>query len=734
MTLTRLSVRQHAVIFATFALIACLPLYTLLFNGSTHVPGDWTTDYYHFHWNYWWMRHAWHNGLALYETNYVFAPLTNNLAYHTLTPLFFPVWALLEPWVGTLWAMNTIFVLALALCGYSMFCLLRSEQIGIAWALGGGVLFMLTGALLHAVMMTTLHYLGFFWLPLLILLWKALCARLTERPTLTLSAGAAVLLGAALYGTIMTDYQYALYALAVVGPFGVARWWVLPSWGLRVRLALIVIAGVAAALAALWWAGPLPALLAFDRSGITPPPMSDAHSIPFPLGYLSRLDPYQRLLSLGAMVLPLLLISVGISLWQLRRGQRDGRRWLWLMMAVPLLILSAGPYIMIGDVRWPMPYSLLHEVLGGVFRNPARFGVVALLPMWVFIGRTYSSLRLSHGRAVRLLMAAAGLCVVLWDARVYAPMPLIPVPYPYTFYAAMGREPYDYVVLEVPTGGGTGEALVGEYRFLETQFYGLTHGKRMVNGMIARAPISAFWYLRTDSPALSWLGQRRLLDPVLAEADLRRIIAEYPVGYIVIHQDIIGLESPTNGEIIGYLNSLPDLLCPAWIEGAAVVYRTSAHPDFAACPLRTPPLVDGTYQLDIGGIDEAMLGWGWHRRESVAGFSVRWTGAPRVDGIAAADLWVMVPPAAYRLTLTAQAYQQPLLVQLWLNDVAIGSPIQVDTVLGDVVFEVPASAFADSAEPYRIRLTATPAAAPDGRPLALMVERVRLTPTNVGDD
>lgn len=104
--------------FAFFALAACLALYWNLIHASTHVGGSWTTDYYHFHWNYWWIRHALTTpGLNVYETNFVLFPYTTNLAFHTLTPLWYPLWALLEPLTGTLIAMNVIMVLALALTG-----------------------------------------------------------------------------------------------------------------------------------------------------------------------------------------------------------------------------------------------------------------------------------------------------------------------------------------------------------------------------------------------------------------------------------------------------------------------------------------------------------------------------------------------------------------------------------------------------------------------------------------
>ena len=49
-------------------------------------------------------------------------------------------------------------------------------------------------------------------------------------------------------------------------------------------------------------------------------------------------------------------------------------------------------------------------------------------------------------------------------------------------------------------------------------FYGITHGKRMVNAHLSRVPISHYWYMRTDDPMLAWLGQRRFIEPEVVEA------------------------------------------------------------------------------------------------------------------------------------------------------------------------------------------------------------------------
>src|SRR5664279_137505 len=108
--------RRYGIIFAFYTLLACLALYPLLFHATTSVGGSWTTDYYHFHWDYWWIRHALTTpGLNVYETNFVLFPATTNLAFETLTPFWFPLWALLEPLVGTLVAIDVIMVVAMAL-------------------------------------------------------------------------------------------------------------------------------------------------------------------------------------------------------------------------------------------------------------------------------------------------------------------------------------------------------------------------------------------------------------------------------------------------------------------------------------------------------------------------------------------------------------------------------------------------------------------------------------------
>jgi hypothetical protein len=195
----------------------------------------------------------------------------------------------------------------------------------------------------------------------------------------------------------------------------------------------------------------------------------------------------------------------------------------------------------------------------------------------------------------------------------------------------------------------------------------------------------------TDDPMYSWLGQRRFLEPENVERQLRERIFDYPIGYIVVHQDLIGRHGSTPQEIIGYFNSLPDLLCPYTVEGDVAVYRTAWHPD--GCPPRTPPeTAPGIYTIDIGSSgDERYIGWGWHWQEDVSGVTLRWTGEyPQTE------IYVDLPPDTYTIEIAAQAFWETRRLRLLVNGTALADPatITVDS-LHNYTFSIPASLVAD---------------------------------------
>ena len=162
---------------------------------------------------------------------------------------------------------------------------------------------------------------------------------------------------------------------------------------------------------------------------------------------------------------------------------------------------------------------------------------------------------------------------------------------------------------------------------------------------------------------------------------------------------MIGRNGPTTQEIIGYLNSLADLVCPMWVEHEAVVYRTAWHPD--GCPPRTPPeTAPGVYHIDIGTEgDERYIGWGWHWPEVVGGYTTwRWTGEyPQTQ------LYVDLPPGAYSVSLTAQAFYQPRTLKVLANGVLLST---VPTASSGSVLSIQHSVLPDTLQTLTFSLPA----------------------------
>ncbi len=690
--------RLHLLAIGFYALLAFIILSAIIFNNGVLVPGF---DYFNYNWNFWWIRHAITTpGLNVYLNNFVMAPHVSNFGYHALTAFWFPVWALIEPLAGTLTAMTVIIFLMCFLNGYALFVLLRREGAAPALALLGGAILQASPVSRYFYYNNHINLGDWFWLPVSILLWQQII-RGAEQGKWTKALVWGGVLGMALWGIGHTDLQFPIFVAFWLVPYALWTLWKLVRTATVKRqytpLILVVVAsGLALVIGAglLWFAGPLPYMRSF-KGELAPGPVEDRPGIPFPRGYLS-LDPvwwWWNTPTLGGSVTILLIVSLVASVIMWRRANatspevgnsKSVGHWFWLLVLIPPLLLSMGPNITVFGVSIPMPFRILHAITAGNFRMPWRLAPIFVAASAVFIAKTWTSILYSkrlrsadvpnsvkQGKALKTFALVVVILLAVLDIRLYQTAPLEPVLQPYQFYSDIGKEKGkhydDEVVLEVPTGAGTGEILIGDTRPIQYQFYGMVHQKRMLNGFISRTPVENFWPIRYDDPLLAWLGQRRFVEAVTDEAELRQIIKDWPIGYIVVHQDDVGRNGPTPQEIIGYLNSLPELVCPVWVERDAVVYRTYWHPD--GCPARTPPQTDtGAYRIDIGSSgDEKFIGWGWHWPELVgADTTWRWTGEyPQTE------LYVDLPAGAYQVSLAAQAFWEPRKIRLLVNDVPL---------------------------------------------------------------
>lgn len=735
---------------AFYALLAFLVLYGLLLRTGTHIAGF---DYFNYNWNFWWTRYALSNGLNIYLNNYVMAPHNVSFAYHALTAFWYPLWAVLEPLVGTLNAMNGIIFVGSFLNGFVLFVFLRRQGVSVGLALLGGAMLQISPVTRYFYYNTHINLMDWFWLPAHMLLWGQIVAAV-ERKAWRSAASWAVLHGLAIWGLGHTDLQFPIFTAFLLVPY--ALWTLLRIKGFKAKAQLVGF-GLLAVLVGgglLWVAGPLPYIARF-QGALAPGTADDRPGIPL-RGYLS-VDPVWwnwNTPTLGGNVA--IVMIAALATWVIYRGKKAGGSrtaptnvvqapgWFWLVMAIPPLLLSMGPDILIGDAKIPMPFRLLHAVTNGMFRMPWR-----LAPIYVIAGVIFAGLILTpilRGKKWTKFALPLALLSIAADVRLYQTPPAtdtfrpealtqIEPPLPsYDFYKQIGTESgeaYDnLVLLEVPTGAATGEVILGDPRATQMQFYGMEHHKRTLNGFISRAPIDFFWPINTDDPLLSWLGQRRFLEPDLVRPELEKIINDWPVGYVVVHQDMIGRNSVTPQEIIGYLNQQGDLVCPWIVERDAVVYRTSAHPD--GCEARTPaPDADGAYTIDVGASgDEKYIGWGWHWQEPVGAINWRWAGEyPQ------ADLYVDLPQSAYEVTITMQAFAEPRTVTILLNDQPLGEAVTVQPdTLQNFTFQVPAELVNGEQEnklTIRYDAVIVPAEigqSADPRKLSVAVDTVRFVP------
>lgn len=741
-------------VVAFFAGLVLITLHGQLFTTGTHVSGF---DYFNYHWNFWFMRYSFaHPEVDLWFNDHTMVPALSNYGYHALAAAWYPLWYSLEPLVGTLAAVNVFIALACFLNGYVTYHFLRAEGVHPVPALIGGAAVQLLPITRYFYANTHLNLMAWFWLPGLALLWRQIARLAADRQGRRVVIWAATF-GMALWGLLLTDLQFPIFAAFLLIPYGLWTAWTTARRS-RTELALLTTAAliaVAFGLALMIVAGPLPAIAAFDAP-LEPGAVEDRPGIPFPAGFLSMSPAWWEWNqpSLGAFVPLTVLAACLVGLLPPLRSWLPRRRWLWLVIATPPLIFALGPTLHLGDFAVPLPYRWLHALTDGNFRMPWRLGPVFALAGMVFVGLTVTGLlaALDAGRARRVLyLAAPAALILLWLAvRPTATAPLTPVPRDYALYHEIGRygqPPFDrFAILDAPPAAGTGEVLLGDPRAIQLQWYALVHHRRTFNGFISRAPVDQFWGIMGDDPLMAWMGGRRALDPDRVRDALRQRMYGFPLGHILIHTDLIGRESPLVAEMVGFFNQQPDLLCHWRTEDDLIAYQTRTYP--LPCPVHYPGLTTitdaggstRTATLDIGTPgDEAYLGWGWHYPEAISGLTLRWMGAAYPAGGLPASpravLYVDLPTDARTITIRAQAFMEDRQLTVTLDDELLtpfdreGSVTVTPDTLADYSFGLPPRT--DALDHAEIALIVDAAVRPvdaglgaDERPLAISVERV----------
>jgi hypothetical protein len=675
----RTPIRGAILALVFFALLSTISLYALVSHLGSRVPmfynGEF--DYYHFHWNLWWVRHAITTGQNPFYTDMVLAPFEHNLSYHSLTASLLPVYAVLEPLVGHLRAANLIIPINQALTGWLMFILLRRQGVSHAVALIGGLALGWLPYMLDHAASGHLNLLTVFWLPVALILW--------ERVASTRSVAWAGLAGLGLWSMWLTDTLIVFWAGLLLAPFALLTLVQMPDRRARVRLVGLGVLALALTFALSWIIGPLRPTLAFDSSDLQPAQMSTlrAYSLPLRALYAPGLGRSHEI-GLERDDTPGLLLVALVMVAMVVRGS-NRLRWFWLGAAILPLALTLGPDVDLFGARIPLPFRLVHEAFDGQMRTPIRFTPPAITAAIIFLAWSFDPwVRRLRARTIRPLLVGVVALAFAADLGIFRPYPAAEPPPSYDFYAMMRGEhydDYDYVVLEVPSGPYTGWRPVGSHP--EAMAYGAIHEKRMVSGLLSRIPLTKHLFYE-QSPLMGWLAGVRPLDSARVIGELNEIVRDWPVGYVVVHQS--WMDSARTLETLALFNEHPSL-CFIEVEKDAVLYRTTSHPK--GCPPRIPPeTAPGVYTVDLGlPGDEGFVGHGWYWPEDIGGVAARWAG-----GDPEALIHASLPAGhSYTLTVRATAFAQPRTVTVVANAERLGQFTAAPGEWDDYTVTIPAA-------------------------------------------
>ncbi len=586
----RLILRPLALILF-YLLVTLIALNALTANFTTAMPGTLTiqptdqiqpSEFDIFAWNLWWVRHAVFDlHVSPLYTNYLIYPFTSPLAGHTLALLWGFVSAPFQMVFGLISAFNGIIILSFVLAASLMYTFVRRHVQRQSMAVLAGLIFAFTPAMLHRASVGHIDKLSIFWLPLVLLAWDKVIA--TRRWTW------AIITGLCLYLSWLTDFQQAMWALLLLIPYAAYTLFKPQHHAARryadtgqrgdaenksklrgsVALWLVLIVLLSFIIPSLF--APLPQLIEANRLNYPPARLEDTVFFAFPLqNFLMPGDNGD--FSVGRLLPILTLISVPFI-------RRDGRRWFWLIIAIGCFILALGPYMDIGGARVPLPYSIVHQLLGNQYRTPMRFATPGVFALTMFISlsldRAFASRRLRtslitrHSSLItRYSLLVSGLIVLfILDYRLLQLFPITIMP-DYHIYRTIANDRRDFTVLEVPIGVRTGFAIVGRGEYL--QYYQPIHQHPIPSGYLSRLPneITNFFY---NDPLIGALTLSHAFPPMAdVDAELSAVIRNWRIGYVILHRDML---EPGRVRSFGNLLNRQPQLERVDEEGPLVVYR-----------------------------------------------------------------------------------------------------------------------------------------------------------------
>jgi len=636
-----------------YTIITVIVTYPVAFRLGSAIAGFEGYDALQYAWSLWWAKTA----LVNLHTNpanvaLLYAP---SGAYHPLlivTPYLELSAIPMTLACGPVATYNLLLLLSFVLTGLTTYLLayeLSSDH--LAAFLGGLVFAFFPNRLGHALGGHLLQ-LTAYWFPL----YALSLVRLTRGPTLRRGLWCGVCLGLSL----LVNLQHIAY---LVAPFTlVFLLWHWHSWrDVRFLKGLALTLAVAALLTAPFFVpflmGKLQGGMGFLAAGGTVKNSIDllAYLSPSPThpllnrwgllpGYVNRIFTQARDVEEGLAYLG--LVPLLLAGWGLIRN-RSGC-WMWAVLGGSSLVLSLGPLLKIGGrlasytvegqaTYIPLPYALVKALpLYEWGRTPGRLSETAAFVLAVLVAYGVADLynRL-NGRWSPVALTAGATLVILIEYAVVFPFPMGDATVS-DFYRQMAADGGSYAVLDLP--------ILGRPASNYAMYYQTVHQHPIVGGYIHRYPPDTYEL----ADFISNLAQPNSDGDIVSHPsaqERRDWLAQAGIGRVIVHKDL--MIAAQRDAAVAFLC---DLLGEPVFEDARLVV-------FAV-----PPAAERVDRRLFSLSTE-----GWHQVEQWGGLSARWL---RDEG--ALYVWQPAEETA-RLRFTTYAFQQSGVVQLTVNDQAVGA-------------------------------------------------------------
>jgi hypothetical protein len=111
----------------------------------------------------------------------------------------------------------------------------------------------------------------------------------------------------------------------------------------------------------------------------------------------------------------------------------------------------------------------------------------------------------------------------------------------YSFYNQLRKESADFALLEIPFGVRSGLQRIGTGGEM-LQYYQHIHGKRLLNGSMARLPSRVFDFYRTHAALMFLSGELTNPNWPQLSSDFEQVLRWSNAHYVLVHRELMSAE------------------------------------------------------------------------------------------------------------------------------------------------------------------------------------------------